>query len=281
MALSPARSSLAMCQWKQAHPGLFLICLFHRHWKSVISGVLLLLLSDLAIAQDDKWLVNPQHPGVSQDKPLCKNLLKYLNSYQGCPGNTMATFPGFSSPPWQELDPKEHLDLIWRLLMYRGRADRYFRRGTGAKLPPIHDMPATRRVATDFVARGGKLRVWRARLFNNYALGQSALPGEQTIVELRQSFSYDPKKPDPCLDNPKLWSGSTYIVTSDLKGPDPQVDGGTAGLLESGELLLYEGDPYLVIGYGRIIRMQTSADFPDSYPLQYCGFRFDPLGVNQ
>ena len=213
---------------------------------------------------------------IGQNKPLCQNLLKYLNNYQGCPGNVMATFPGFSSPPWQELDPKEHVDLIWRLLMYRGRADQYFRRGLGAKLPPISDTAATRRAATDFIARGGKLRVWRTRLFNDYGLNQPAPPGEQAIVELRQSFSYDPKVHDPCRDNPQLWGGSTYIVTDDLSGPDPNVSGPIADQLQAGELLIYEGVPYLVMGYGLVNRMQTSAHLPESYPpFHYCGFRFN------
>ena len=238
----------------------------------------LLLLPTAAMAQDGKWGVDPQIPGVAQDKPLCKSLLSYMNNYHGCPGGVMRTFPDFSSPPWQELDPKEHLDLIWRLLMYRGRADVYFRRGSAAQASPIPDTPATRSAATDFVARGGKIRVWRNRLFETYAFNQPAPPGNQTIIELRQSFSYDPKAPNPCLDSPNLWVGSTYIVTADLSGPDPHVDGGTASLLESGELLMYEGVPYLVMGYGHVIRMQTSANFPDSYPLRFCGFRYNPLG---
>lgn len=250
-----------------------------KFWKSLVFGVLLCLLSNLAMAQGGKWVDDPYLTGVAQDKPLCESLLRHLNSYQGCPGNILARYPGFMPPPWQELDPKEHLDLIWRLLMYRGRADQYFRRGAAANTAPIPDTPATRRAATDFVARGGKLRVWRTRLFEFYGDTHYPAPtGEQTIVELRQSFSRNPKKSDICLDDPKSWSPSTYIVTSDLKGPDPNVDAGTATRLASSELLIYEGAPYLVTGNSFVFRMQTSAKLPDAWPLVYCGFRFKPLG---
>lgn len=247
-------------------------------WFGRASIVVLFLLPPLVLAQDGKWVVDPQIPGVAQDAPLCRNLLKYMNDYQGCPGGVMRTFPGFSSPPWQELDPNEHLDLIWRLLMYSGRADVYFRRGQAANATPIPDTQATRRAATDFVAAGGKLRVWRTRLFNNYAFNQPAPLGDQTIVEMYQSLSPEQRVRASCPDSQKLLDSSTYIVTADLKGPDPHVDAGTAGLLESGGLLMHEGLPYLVIGYGHVILMQTSANFPDSYPLRFCGFRYNPLG---
>jgi hypothetical protein len=254
-----------------------------QEWKSTLFGMLLLILILLphpAIAQDGKWVVDPSLGGVAQDRPLCRDLLKHLNSYQGCPGNIMARYSGFTSPPWQELDPKEHLDLVWRLLMYRGRADHYFQRGVYAHSKPIPDTPATRRAATDFVARGGKLRVWRARLFEFYGdKHYPAPPGKQTIVELRQSFSRDLRKPDPCLDDPKSWSPSTYIVTSDLKGPDSNVPGPIADQVSEGELQLYKGDPYLVIGYGLLLRMQTSARLEYSYPpFHYCGFQFKEEG---
>jgi len=225
-----------------------------------------------AMAQEGKWEVDPYLAGVGQDKPLCQNLLKYLNNYQGCPGVVVTTFPGFSSPPWQELDPKEHLDLIWRLFMYRGRADQYFRRGSGAELPPIPDTAATRRAATDFVAAGGAIRVWRTRLFDNYDDPHYPVPsGEQTVVELRTLF----EMPPDCRGKPHILGfGSTFIVTVDLSGPDPHVPGPIADQLQAGELLLYQGTPYLIMPYGLVVRMQTSAHLSDSFPpFHYCGYR--------
>lgn len=186
----------------------------------------------------------------------------------------MARYPGFKSPSWQELDPKKHLDLIWRLLMYRGRADQYFRRGAAANAAPIPDTPATRRAARDFVARDGKLRVWHARLFEFYGdTHYPAPPGEQTIVELRQSLSRDSKNPSTCLEDPKSWSPSTYIVTSDLKGPDPKVDAGTAARLANSQLVIYDGTTYLVTGTSAVARLQSSVKRPDAWPLTYCSFR--------
>ena len=131
-----------------------------------------------------------------------------------------------------------------------------------------------RGAATDFIARGGKLRVWRVRLVEFYGdTHYPAPPGEQTVVELRQSFSRDLKKPDACLDDPKSWSPSTYIVTPDLKGPDPNVDAGTAAHLANSQLLIHDDTPYLVEGSGFVFRMQTSAKLQDAWPLVYCGFR--------
>jgi hypothetical protein len=226
-----------------------------------------------AAQKKTQWIVDTLFAGIGQNQPLCRNLLKYLNGYQGCPGGYFSTFPGFSSPPWQELDPKEHLDLIWRLLMYRARADRYFQRGLWAKSPSILDNPGDRRAATDFIARGGKLRVWRTRLFDDYGAGQPAPAGEQTVVELRQSLNYNPKAPDPCYDNPQFWQGSTYIVTSDLKGPDPSVPGPIADLLQAGSLMMYQKIPYF-LARGDVSRMQTAAHLPHSFPpFYYCRFR--------
>lgn len=227
----------------------------------------------VASHKQPKWIVDTLFAGIGQNQPLCRNLLKYLNNYQGCAGGYFSTFPGFSSPPWQELDPKEHLDLIWRLLMYRARADRYFQRGLWAKSPSILDNPGDRRAATDFIARGGKLRVWRTRLFDDYGAGQPAPPGEQTVVELRQSFNYNPNAPDPCRDNPQFWPGSTYIVTPDLSGPDPSVPGPIADLLQAGFLVIYQKIPYF-LARGDVSRMQTAAHLPHSFPpFYYCRFR--------
>ncbi len=189
----------------------------------------------------------------------------------------MATYPKFSQPPWQNLDPRKHVELIYKLIMSRGKTDQYFRRGLGVHLPPIPDTGDRIRV-TNFIVGGGQLRVWRTRLFDYYGvMSDPAPPGEQTIIELGQSFKNDPKAPPACRDNPQLLSGgSVYIVTADLKGPDPHVPDTIAYALQEGELLMYEGVPYLVTGYGLVERMQTSAHLPDSFPpFHYCGYRFN------
>jgi hypothetical protein len=249
-----------------------------RKWKTILSGILLLLLPHLAIAQGGKWEVDKQLAGIGQATPLCQALQERLNAFywkdQGCAWNVISTYPKFSQPPWQKLNAQEHVELIYQIMMYRGRADQYFRRGAGGQLPPIRDT-GNRRVATDFIARGGQLLIWRTRLLNFYGdATRPAPPGQQTIIELRESFD-DKKALDACQDKPRQqWYGSTYFVTSDLSGPDPNVDAGTAFTLQRGVLLIHEGTTYLVTGEGEVTRMQTSADKTIAWPIRYCGYQF-------
>lgn len=246
--------------------------------RSILIGCLLLLVAHFSHAESGGWSNDPQLAGVGKDDPLCQNLLKYLNGYQGCPGNVIATFPEFSEPPWKELNPEEHVDLIWQPIMFGGRANRYFQPGAGGQLPAIPDT-GDRRAARDFIARGGKVRVWRTRLFDDYGDARYPVPaGEQTIVELSQTF-LGPTARDQCGSNTRLWDASSYVVTADLSGPDPRVPGPIAYQLRAGELLTYKGVPYLVMSYGLVNRMQTSARLSGSYPpFHYCGFRFTEKG---
>jgi uncharacterized protein len=70
------------------------------------------------------WVNDPYNLTIGQNSRLCKALLKRLNSFSWrsnqCSWNVIGTFKGFSQPPWQELDPDQHLILIYKLLVSGG-----------------------------------------------------------------------------------------------------------------------------------------------------------------
>jgi hypothetical protein len=242
--------------------------------------MLLILLPHLATAQGGKWVADPYRPSVGQDSTLCKNLQERLNSFQWaddrCYTNVVLTYPGFSQPPWETLDPREHVELIAHLIAYwQGGADNYFRRHAGGRLPPV-TAAGSRSRADELIAGGGQLVMWRTRLFDYYAnVTVPAPPGEQVIVEMRQpqlgeeKYHICPGKPHP------RWRGNTFVVTSDLSGPDPHVDVGTASLLSSGVVQIYQGAFFLVTADGEVVRLPTTRGLPDAWPVRYCAFKFE------
>jgi hypothetical protein len=60
---------------------------------------------------------------------LCQNIKARLNSYPwksveeryNCTWNVVASYPKFKEPPWENLDPKQHEELIFKLMKYRCR----------------------------------------------------------------------------------------------------------------------------------------------------------------
>ena len=69
-----------------------------------------------------------------EDRPLCEAYEKNLNAFaylphpMACERLLHPTFPEFSTPPWQTLDPKEHVDLIKQMdlqLNYRWKPETF------------------------------------------------------------------------------------------------------------------------------------------------------------
>jgi hypothetical protein len=126
--------------------------------------------------------------------------------------------------------------------------------------------------AKQFAKEGVHLRMWRTRLVQHYGTGPivSAPPGEQAIVQM-----YIPMPKEGldtyCVGKPKPAKVNSlellFIVTADLSGPDPNVDPGTFGILGGRDLVIYEGQPWLV----------SSEDIWRDGVLmlnQYCDFEF-------
>lgn len=218
-----------------------------RTWLLIV--LIALVGHSAAFAEQGWWIFRGGEPNP---EPLCKALLKRLAHYDptnsNCSYDALVTYPKFTDPPWQELDPKEHVELIAKLLKYgQEGADGYFHRLRG--LPVGSDAGYRSRaksIAEDQGEARMRLRILRLRLISSFDNGRHlAPPGEQTIVQLASVFA---RPPSACkLPAQPLWaSGGTYLVTRDLSGPDPNVRNGTDSMLESSTIKLYEGTPVLV-----------------------------------
>ena len=235
----------------------------------------------MPLAQGGDWTYRN---GAGKNEPLCHDLLKRLNRYDRnesldnrCSWNVIASYPGFSEPPWEELDPKKYEDLIAKLEKYwQENPNGYFHRLPGLK----EWAPAEyyRRKAKDFIEHGGRLQVWRTKLssFNpSNPKRNSTSSNEQTLVRMSGGFPTQPPSKEleenlskickgmPGVDSP----GAIFYVTSDLSGPDPAVEAGTFGIMSGRDLKIYEGKP-LFVGSESIWR-------DTQYGLMgYCDFEF-------
>lgn len=223
-------------------------------YTSRLEALAVFLISKTLVQFGD-WIYRD---GGGKNESLCHELLKRLNRYDRdeglenrCSFPVIASYPQFTAPPWEELDLGKNEELLFKLMKYGGEGgpDGYFH-----LLPELKQRSpdsAYRYKAKRFVEEGGRLRVWRTRLVNQYGTGPivSAPPGEQTIVQM--IFSVPKVNQDAyCVGKPKPTSvygaALLYIVTSDLSGPDPNVDPGTYGILGGHDLVIYEGKPLLV-----------------------------------
>jgi len=210
-------------------------------------------------AQRGDWTYRGNSGG---NEPLCHALLRRLNRYDrdeesqnyACSFPVLASYPKFTPPPWEELDIRQHEELLFKLFKYGQEGpDGYFHWLPGLKAQ--FSDAYYRDKAKRFIEEGGRLRIWRTRLLNYYR-GKNGLipapPGEQTIVQM---FILMPKEKDTyCTSKPEpadvYFERAIFIITPDLSGPDPNIDPGTHGILSrSDDLLLYEGKPLFINSY--------------------------------
>ena len=106
--------------------------------------------------------------------------------------------------------------------------------------------------AKEFIEKGGKLRIWRTRLIENYRGGNGyvpAPPGNQTLLQM---YIPRPKEKSmlPCDDKPvpitDYSNRAIFMVSPDLSGIDPLFTAGMSGIFSGMDLLLYEGKPILI-----------------------------------
>ena len=171
------------------------------------------------------------------NEPLCKAFQRHLNGAgEKCFEISLQTFPGFASPPWQKLDPQEHLDLIARLIAYRSGRDLYLRN-------PI-DLDRFRRGAKDFIEQGGELWMWRSRLLSHFGDNANlpAPPGDQTFVRLIYRPGIRSQDPACVKEASGIGIGPTFLVLPDLSGPDPRLEQGVAYALQTHQPMMYRNE---------------------------------------
>jgi len=190
----------------------------------------------VADAQENtRWVSESVHEGA--DGALCAELLRRLNSMsERCAVDAIETSPLFTEPPWKDLNPSEHENLIAQFEKIRQLSpSRYFASG-GLLNGPEDDI--YRRRAREFIADGGRLQLWRARLWGS--------GGQRTQSVVLMSIHVQLAHPaDECPGtSSKGWLRSSFAVTSDLSAPDPDVDG--AAVLYLRNVVLHDGTLYLL-----------------------------------
>ena len=184
---------------------------------------------------------------------LCDALYKRLNTYSypdplkqpnNCGWNAALSYPGFTEPPWQDLDPKEHEELIYRLLRYmdsNGRVKEF--------LPQRESF--IRNDVKRFIEQGGRVQLWRTRLisdfFNKKHPERWTPLGLQNVIQLRYLHTHAQEEASAlCPDVPQAnWSGRVFVANDDLTDIHPDI-GYSANYLWGETLVLHKGRSYFM-----------------------------------
>lgn len=234
------------------------ICTDESCFKQAYSSRLAALTTSLVPkppAQGSDWAYQV---GEGKKELLCRVLSNRLNHYERERPDTrcstwdeLASYPKFTEPAWEELDPKTHEKLLTMLLKYE-RGDHF---QTLPKLEQQKRDSVYRNLVKDFIQGGGHLRVWRTKPAFIYGTDDGPLTTpteEQTFVQM----GTEPEQTTLCvgtLHPPADWMMQTYVVTPDLSALDPNFIRVKPGIVNTNALLvnthglfIYEGKPILV-----------------------------------
>lgn len=202
---------------------------------------------------------------------ICDAILKRLNDPRWSTesnskeylsvGRVVLSYPSWRDPPWQDLDPNEHRVLIRELLKYNSLgADVYF----GRKQP--QHTSAYQAIFDQSIEDSERLvdslRVWRTHLVK--WLDERPVPiGDQTVVNLTFSATDDAtSSQDKAVRN----TGISFLVTDDLRGPDPRIS--EWGQRKIATTLLFDAIPHFLSVFSTGRNVAIYRDFgsgPDSF----------------
>lgn len=185
---------------------------------------------------------------------LCDALHKRLDKYHypdplqqpnTCAWSVALSYSRFEEPQWQELDPKHHRELIYRLIKYAWSS------GRPATVLPQQE-PFVQQEMEKFIEQGGRVQLWRTRLisdfFNKNHPERWTPPEPQNVIQLRYALSGTAKsdQAQACPDVPWVgWHGSLFIVNDTLT--DIHSELGLAGnSLIKRTLVLFKGKPHFL-----------------------------------
>ncbi len=249
-------------------------------WGAAASQIAILIIGLAAASTADatsegRWQYAPYgrpiadgSEGFKRDTRLCQALLKHLNNIEWAAqdaidyyafGDVVTTFPGFTEPPWESIDPKEHREFLGELLRYwQIGHSRYF----GLIPGPRPDWPIESFLSQldGLVSSGWTFEKWTAPLLNNYEVLKSGGPvlkvsgPSRTVVQMRlvsrgrdpNDSSGRPRRGYHTLPYSGYEAHIVGFVKQDLSGPDPSLPNEANGVATRGHFLLYEGHPYVV-----------------------------------
>lgn len=226
----------------------------------------------IAISSSAETLASGWEYHTGKGYVVCDAVLKRIRQYRypdplktpnSCVWNVVATYPGFKEPPWQELDAKQHEELIYKLMKYSSDGHRvYFDKTLSDRATPeAYIREETKR----FLDAGGRVQMLHAMLFRNY--GDMSPAQEQTVIQLFWP-SHPTKKAKSCPGFPvDKGRGSLFIVTDDLEGPDPRFRHWDL-ILSSSELRIFDKRPHLISAHS--MDASIGADVGSGSPSDFC-----------
>lgn len=197
---------------------------------------------------------------------LCDGLLKALKRYKypdpfkhpnSCAAAVVASYPGITEPPWEDLDVKQHEELLFQLeRLMELQAKNYFagiKDKTTYGHTPSPESYSRKRVS-DFIANGGTLQILRMPLPDSFPLlkNKPETAGPLNILHLRMPVGNTDEWMALCPDVPKVrYLGYIALVNDSLTGPDPRQNmdaGGGLGNINNFDLRLFKGVPQFFAG---------------------------------
>ncbi len=205
--------------------------------KESILALCAALLAQPALAKES-WIAEPDAWGGVL--PRCQKIAQRLNEFlPQCAKDVVSTAPDFTPLDWRRIPASEHLELIAKLIRYRGSALGY------KDLPPnsevLRQLLGSVRIEVD----SGVIEIEEAkvRLFD-YFDEEHRVPvpdGPQTLVRLTRK-AQSPSIAESCPSGARAaWSEAIFIVVDDLSGPDVRVAPSVVARYQEKSILAHDG----------------------------------------
>jgi hypothetical protein len=202
-----------------------------------------------------------------------------------CASAATLSYPGFSEPEWQKIDPEKHKNLIYQLFRYKNLgSDSYFGRSKNKDNDAWARMTSSQKAQFDaemyretenFIARGGVVLFWKIRLVSDFRREGDFItpPGDQNIVQLRYPSGGKDINREVCpqFSSELSFRSNLFFVNEDLSAPDSKL-GRTASYLLGDVPMLFNGRPVFVGGAGGNI---ISLSWDDGGgPSEFCEIKY-------
>ena len=231
---------------------------------------------------------------------LCDQLLTELRLHQypdpsieanACAWSVVENFKNLTEPPWLELDPRKYENLLFELDRFVLLGSKNYFSGvkdkTDQNYAPRRTENMSRIWVKNFINQGGKIRIWKTPLFENYRhLNENKkIKYQLNILQLSSPVrASEDLGLDKCQELPKVYQSNwTMLVDENLTGPDPRLDplAEYSGLkeLSQGMIKLFSGIPHRLVGSGVTIYVHNLERIAYDGSDEFCRLVYTPKNL--